>query len=371
MVLSDLEWTHRITEAVSHAIPGLYGEGAGLASREPERIDRRYSFMFRYHVRLPNAGMRRVLVKIPRESWMRVINEAIKSENIQAWTKREFDTMTLIADIIEASNETGLFAIRPAAFLPEFGALLVEEHSLRMLKTSLARPSLVLGTQKALREFEERVELAGMWLRVVQRHSGVVQTKPLSALGVQNRLEEELSTLETISGRPLKVLLEQFQHLYRLLQGNAIPLAALHNDYHLGNVFVTDDGRVGVLDPNWVEEGAVYEDLSSLLIDPLTRKAQVLSLGILFRPFMYRRYEEAVRRGYFGDSNAPLPLIHFYCALDVLAKWRADEEVLIEEGPLARKFISRVVATIIRFYFQRLVVRYLQWGMASLDVVEK
>lgn len=367
MALSDLEWTQKLTDAVSKAAPKLYGEGAFLASTEPERLDRRYSFMFRYRIQLPNGNVRSVLVKIPRESWVRVMDEAITSKQIGPVTQREFDGMTAIADIVEMSNIPGLFAIRPGICFPELGALLMEEYSLRMLKTSLTNLPLIFGSKKAWLEFEKQVELAGMWLKVVQKMTGMQQTKPFAALDLQKQLDTEFAILEGVSERSWSVLRGQFQHLYDSLKGSDILLAAMHNDFHLGNIFVLHDGRIGVIDPNWVDNAPIYEDLSTLLIDPVTRKAQVLSMGLLFRPSQYLRYEKAIFRGYFGDSRPPLSLIYFYCALDVLFKWRTDEEILTEDDSWARNFLSKLIVPIFRIYFQRLITRYLKQGISVLD----
>ena len=366
MALSDLEWTEKLTEAVSNAVPKLFGEDARLASNEPERIDRRYSFMFRYGVNSPKTGLHKILVKIPHESWMKTMDEAITSEHIRDVTQSEFDVMTSIARIIESSNVPGLFAIRPGVCFPELGALLVEEYPLRMLKTSLVNLHIILGTQKLWDEFEKHVGLAGIWLQVIHKDTSRGRTKPLKELGIQKQLDEEFSILEKMLGRSLGVLREKFQRVYGPLRESEIPLASLHNDYHLGNVFVMNNGRVGVLDPNWVEAGSIYDDLSSLLIDPVTRKMQVISLGLLFRPFMYRQYEEAVFRGYFGDKKVPLPQVYFYCALDILVKWRMDEETLSGDGSIPRALISKLVSPLIRFYFRRLISQYLQWGLDAI-----
>ncbi len=367
MALSDLEWTQKITSAVSNAVPTLFGEGAVLASNEPERLDRRYSFMFRYHIRLPDHSSQSVLVKVPHESWVHVMDEAITSERMGIVIKAEFDAMTAIADMVEAANIPDLFAIRPGACFPELGALLEKEYSLRMLKTSLTKPAIVLGVGKSWTDFEKQVESAGVWLRIFQKHTDTRQTKTVASLEILEQLDLEFSALEKVSGQSWNKLREQFRHLYALIQNKEVQLSGSHNDYHLGNVFVLKDGRVGVLDPNWVDCASVYEDLSTLLIDPVTRKAQVFSLGLLFRSSMYSRYQQAVFRGYFENANIPRGIIYFYCALDVLYKWRADEEILGQESSAVRRLLSRLLVPIFRHYFQRLTTQYLKWGIVAMD----
>jgi thiamine kinase-like enzyme len=372
MALSDREWTTKLTEAVSSAVPDIFGKDACLASNEPERIDRRYSFMFRYRVESLQAGTHTVLVKIPHESWMQTMDEAITSEHIRDVTQGEYDVMTSIANVIDSSNVPGLFAIRPGACFPELGALLVEEYPLRMLKTSLTSIPIVFGVQKAWVEFEDQLERAGIWLRVIHTSFGDRQTTPLSNLGIQVQLESEFEIIEKIlNSRSLPALRTHFQSLFASLQTSEIPLASLHNDYHLGNVFVMKDGRVGVIDPNWVEREPIYEDLSSLLIDPVTRKQQVMSLGLTFRPSLYKRYEDAVLRGYFGDVKVPHSLIYFYSALDSLVKWRMNEEVLNESGSILHTILSALIKPYMRFYFQRLIKNFLEKAQAAWKMSEK
>jgi hypothetical protein len=268
--------------------------------------------------------------------------------------------MSSIADVIETSNEPGLFAIRPGACFLELGALLVEEYPLRMLKSSLMKPSIVMNFPKAWSEFESQLERTGLWLSVIHKNFNAGQPKPLAGLGIQEQLESEFEIIEKLLNKPLLSLRKQFQMTFLSLQTSEISLASLHNDFHLGNVFVLQDGRVGALDPNWIDRGSMYEDLSSLLIDPVTRKLQIMSLGLLFRPSMYKRYENAVLRGYYGKGIPPRRLINFYCALDTLVKWRMNEEILIAPGSSLRSIASALFAQVMRYYFERLIRNYLE-----------
>lgn len=367
MTPSDQELIKKLTTEVVHRIPVIYGEEAGLASPSPERLDRRYSFMFRYWIKLPDQDVRRVLVKIPHESWMKTMHEAISSEHIREVVQAEFDVMTSIASVIEGSNHPRLFAIRPGACLSDLGALLVEEHPIRMLKADLLNVSIVFGSRLAWRKFEEYLELAGGWLRVIHTSFGSGVSRSLADLNVGRLVESELERIENDLAYSLKDLRELFRKIYPALQSSNVPLASLHNDYHLGNIFVTPDDRVGALDPNWVESGSIYEDLASLLIDPVTRKAQVISLGLLFRGSMRRRYENAILRGYYGDSNIPLAVIYFYCAWDVLVKWRMDVEILASDTSKLKAILKRMVAPAVYFYFHRLTLDYLRRGLRSIE----
>jgi thiamine kinase-like enzyme len=275
--------------------------------------------------------------------------------------------MTFIANIIETSDAPGLFAIRPGAWLSEFGALVLEEYSLHMLKNDLHRLSFILNVQKTLGNFEKQAELTGVWLRVIHKNTNHGQTQYFDSLNIIENLHKEIAFLEKLSGSSLDYLGRKFRALSKSLENYDVPFAALHNDFHLGNIFVLDDGRVGALDPNWVESGTVYKDLSSLLIDPLTRKMQVASAGLLFRRHMYDRFEKAVLRGYFGDSKVPMSMICFYCAVNVIEKWRMDEELLSAGRTKVQSFIFRLGKPAVRYYFRKLILTYLDRGIASLN----
>ena len=362
MLNSDAELTRRLSEAIARLVPQAFGEGAALETMSPARIDRRYSFIFRYWVRKPDQSRRPILVKIPHQDWIKSMEEAIASDQVREEIKHEFATMQSIHTVVQNSKHPLLFAVNPVGgYLPDYNAIVMEEVDLKMLKGYLSRFSILMDHKSAWMDFENKLKLAGEWLRLIHDAFRQPRNKRIAELDVQETGLDGIDALEQISGNRLTNIRTCFMRLFQEIQDWVVPVSALHNDFHLGNILVTPDGRVGALDPNWKSAGAIYQDLTSLLIDPVTRKLQVLMQGLAFRSSQRVRFEQAVLRGYFGDTSPSYPLIYFYCALNVLAKWRKNEE-LLRSGPRVVTFIG---SRFIRLYFRKLVMNYLALGLES------
>ena len=365
MNFSDSELLEKLTEAISRLIPSVYGPDTRLEEDPPIPLHRRYSFMFRYWVKSLTRTRQPILVKIPHDSWMKSMQEAIESDHIRDVITSEFETMTTIANAIAASRNPRLDAIRPRAILPEYNALVMDEIPIQMLKESLSTLSITLGTRRSWQEFETQLQLSGEWLKTIHEISTSHKGMYLRDLGMLEKVEDHLNHLERPRDRSLGDLRRLFTRLYDCIKDFEVPFASLHNDYQPGNIFTTENGKLGVLDPNWIESGPIFEDLASMLIYPMTRKPQVLTLGLQFRSILQKRYEHAVLHGYFHDGPIPYSILYFYCAADALEKWQ-DNEVLLSSGN------SRIVRNAswllkpwVRFYFKQLVRDYLQHGLRA------
>ena len=362
MSLSDSELLARLTGAIMERIPASYGTDAQLETTPPIELHRRYSFMFRYHIRLPNGMRQTILVKIPHDYWMKTLHEAVESEHIRGVITSEFETMTVIANAIEEANEPKLAAIRPRALLLPYKALLMDEIPIKMLKTILSKIPIILGMKKDWDELENYLHLSGKWLRVIHRKYAHEQMS-LPALAVMERVEKSLAAINPAHGRSLDALHNLFRKLYDSIKTVQVSSASLHNDYHPGNVFLTDDGRIGALDPNWMEKGSIYTDLASMLVYPVTGKMAVLTQGILFRKSLRKRYEKAVLRGYFDRGESADPILLFYCASAILEKWQDNIARLRSEKSLWYRAASKLLILWNGFYFRRLVNDYLLRGL--------
>lgn len=356
---TDADIIDRLTKALDLLVPSAFGSGCRLLPSKPVRADRRYSFTFRYWMVDAGGEIRPLFVKIPHPSSMTTMQEAIASERLRAEIKHEFEIMQTIAFVISKANHPGLFAIKVGGVCLDFNAIVMEEIRLTMMKDYLVRWGILSGNPGDWENFEKLLKLAGEWLKIIhgEFHNGRFAT--LSDLRMEERITSEFEALEGMCGIRLAELRSLFFEVYDLCKTIRIPISALHNDFHLGNIFVTAEGQVGALDPNWKDGDPIFEDLSSLLIDPLTRKFQLVFFGLLFRPSLYRRFERAVLQGYFGEQVFPPHGLFFYCALSVLVKWRMNEEVIrhIRFSPFA--MAGSLVSQYSRFYFSRLIREYL------------
>jgi len=291
---------------------------------------------------------------------METLQEVLESEDLRAEARREFEILEAISLVVEKANQPELCSIRALVFFPGFNAIVMEELQLRMLKEFYPKLSIVTGNPKRWQTFETLLGLAGRWLRIFHEAFGSERMESLAQLDVWKQVETELGRLEAVLDRSLVDLRAKFLATYKEMENVKMPVAALHKDYHLGNIFVTTDGKVGVLDPNWQERGSIYEDLARIMLDSSTRKAQVLSRGLYFHPRLVQRYEEALLNGYQDSRNFDRRLLYFYCALATLTKWRMNEEKL-RNTHLRRVFPGMsVLRHMIRGYFLNLVESYLK-----------
>lgn len=365
MKLSDSELLARLTEAIALGVPSIYGKDSHLDSVPPVELHRRYSFIFRYWVKLSDGKAQPILVKIPHDYWMTSLQEAMESDHIQDVVRSEFETLTTIADAIHDSDQPSLTAIRPRVLLLEFNALVMDEIPIRMLKTELSRVPIILGSQKGWQDFESYLQASGEWLKVIHEKFSANPPSSLAQLGVMGKVKSQLSVLHDSYDLSLSQLHDLFERLFDCVKLVDAPFGSLHNDFHPGNIFITKDGNVGALDPNWVESGPTFDDLASMMIYPETGKMQILMLGLRFRPLLRRRYQQAFLRGYFGTSQVPLAALYFLCAADILEKWCDIEKILISSSSKVYRYGSWLLLPWIRFYFRRLITVYLTEGIRT------
>lgn len=361
--LNDDELIKKLTAEVLKVSRKSFGEKTYLLNDIPQRMNRRYSFMFRYHLQTENGEKIPILAKIPHQSWMTTIDEAVKSEQLRNEVQFEYSVMQSIVQVISNSRNPQLTAIYPLGCVDEWNAILTREINLKVLKDYLTTWPIILGSKPAWLEFTNILRLAGIWLKVVHDTFSTNAQTDLKSLNMLSLVQEELSLLEKKHIKSIPSLREKFVKTYDLIADKKIIMSSIHDDYHLGNIFVTPEFQVGAFDLNWKENRAIYEDLSKLLVDPPTRRLQVLCYGVTFRSSLRRNFENAVLNGYFDKSPIPYSIIWFYCALAVLEKWRNAEEMLEARQSLIIAFIRPAILFTIRRYFSKLVTKYLESAM--------
>jgi hypothetical protein len=297
---------------------------------------------------------------------MKTINEAVTSEQIRAEVKYEYDILNSIAEVVSNSGETQLCALNPVGYLFDLNALVTEEIRLVMLKDRLGKIPVMLGNKKVWDDFSRQLRLAGKWLKVVHQSFCKGKEAALESLDIFSLATKELALLDKKNIKSLNSLRVKFKDLYDLIANEKIPLSSAHDDYHLGNIFVTDEGRVGVLDPNWKDDRPIYGDLSKLLIDPVTRKTQVAFHGLSFRHSLQTIYEHEILSGYFSGKSLSEAVLWFYCAFATLQKWNNNEEILAGGKSRLLSAFRPLLFMYVRGYFSKLVQGYLDRGIRSV-----
>jgi len=198
---SDKEITNALTKALSRMTREEPGKGYELSRSVPERMDRRYSFLFRFHAKKPDGSSESLLVKIPHEEWMRSMEEAIESRHLQEVVQEEFVGLSAIKETILKAGEENLYALSPITVLKEFNALVMEEKPIRMLKSYLNRAGIILGREKEWQDFEKKLALAGKWLKAIHSHFAGAEDLPLKKLNLEASIEAEFKAMEKYKAR--------------------------------------------------------------------------------------------------------------------------------------------------------------------------
>ena len=355
-IKTDDEIVLEMTERLKEAIPALMGETYKLDTSNHLRADRRYSFVFYYWALDEDGQKHPIFLKIPHPESMKTIGEAIQSEKLREELAREHETLNKFSDAIVKSGRRDLSTIKPLGYFSEFNAIFMNKVRMKMLKERLNEPGIILGYSSHRASFLNQVQRAGEWIRIIHNEFHQGRETLLRDTNQILAIENEYAAIEKMLKKGFPQSFIKFSAVYEKYKNEILPISSLHDDFHLGNVFILEDGSIGALDPNWKDAGIAYRDVANLLIDPVTRKHQILTHGKLYGTSLIKQYEQATLKGYFGPQQKKAPiLLDYFCAVLVLSKWRDLLESI--EGSLFSRakslYISRYFLNVIDFYLER------------------
>lgn len=327
---TDTEIITNLTAALKQKITTWYGPEAVLVEETPIRVDRPWSLFFYYTVQhadrhadeLVQSSQTKLIVKMFREDYMTTLEEIVSKPALHAVAVREAETLQNIEAFVLLSSISGLAAIHCPGALKEFSALAMEELPFQSFnKKNYAK--LPPFTAQYWQTVEDEIARAGQWVRLFHESSGEIEAAPLHTL-IGDGIEYLFAAIEQITGKSFLAQQTRLTTAYETLKDRAVPVAMLHNDLSLNNIFITDDGRVGGFDPVSGVRGAVYQDLAELLTDTFNLRRQILSQGLIFSPAFNRRIQDNFLRGYGIPIDEKI--LHFYTILQLLHIWREQEQ---------------------------------------------
>lgn len=357
----------QITTYIQSCLSAWFGNGASLALAAPGLRRRKWSFFIRYLVNRPAAPPLGLLVKVPRLKQMASLADAAAAQELVPFTQIEYETLVQVSAAFEREGMHAFRAIRPVAFLARWNAIVMEELPSQPIKNLLSRPGMILGIEEDWRPLINALLNAGRWLRIFHTQIGRVEMQPLLDQHIGREIEETVTELEQENhGRadlePTRQMLKsRLEHIGDIF----VPVANLHTDMTCANIFVTPDGRVGVLDPGASVRAPVYKDLAVILNDVRTRFVQVMTNG---RGYPAERLEEckrAVLQGYFGAAPFDEDVLALYSALAVIHKWAQDERELRETR--GSRLVAPLVSPYLRGFFRSELMRYLSPVEAAIS----
>jgi len=297
----------RVRRAVERALPVAYGgviRWSGPTGGE-------WSWMFAALTggQAPAA----LLVKVPRWDQAPDLPAALAA-GPQRDTEEEFRALEAIAAVVAGAGDPGLTAVVPVAYVAEVNAIVTERLNARPIRRRLGR-----GRGDAAALFGR----VGRWLRVFHASgSPTTGTFPATA---------EEAAFTDIAGRAgrgdLGDAAAALAAAARRREGRAVATGVLHGDLSLGNVLVTIDDRVAVIDPNRYP-GRLAVDPAHLLTEARLGRRQLAGAGLTRRAGVVERWTDALLEGYPGlDPD----LVAYERAAATVRRWASLEEAV--RGP--------------------------------------
>ena len=353
---SDQDVVSSLASALVHRLPEWYGDGAVLASRSVTIRVHPYSFFIGFPVKT-SAGRQTLLAKIPRKPTLNTLTDALAAKGLQKIARDEYETSRVIRHAFEEENSPVCMYVEYLGFLEKWNALLMRQIKGRMLKEYLLNPSIALRIPKSLAQLQEYLISSTRWLSIFHHHVSGLQIVPFPVEDARTLMEEIFSKLQERSKgqvdiKPYRAVLEQ------ALEGMCdlhVPFGFLHADFQYSNILVTPNGRVCVLDYALNYRGPIYFDLATLLIDPQTRGAQILTSGRLIASDFIQSCKQLILNTYFDGEPYLGNVLDFYCTLAILNKWSADEADFSSGW---RKIVSPILSRMTRRYYAKLLLQF-------------
>jgi len=359
---SNQAYVNEIAATLAARVGDWFGAGASLDSAPAEVRMYPNSFMLRYRVQVENS-QRTVLVKIPRKPVHQTITEALQNDYLRAHTRDYFDFMLAAWRAFERAQEAHCFAIRPLEYFETWNAIAMLEAQGRPLKEMLH-----FGRPPQTGAFQLHLENAARWVRIFHERIGDLSIETVSRAEIESRLDSLLTDLAKYSNGQVDTA-----SIRTLLQAAAsdgwrVPVARTHDDYHYSNVLISPEGRACGLDARRRSvRNPIYADLATLLLDPATRVASILTGGLLLPHRFFALARQSILNGYFEGQPHDDSILDFYCAMTVLDKWMINE----------RRFASGAIKSVgiffrpwVRWYFSALLRRYLAFSPSKSAVLE-
>lgn len=263
--------TDVVRAAVSDAVRGRYGPIVRWDGPYP----REWSWQF--HADTAGRGPTSLVIKVPKWEETPDLDTALAA-GPQEDTRAEFDALTTIRDAVLRSGDAGLAVVVPVAYVPEVNAIVMERLNARPLRSLLGwrRDGDLLG---------EVFARLGRWLALFH-DLGATDPEPFDGRG------RPVPILPV--GSPVLVeASDRLAAVARRLDGVVSDAGTIHGDLTLGNVLVTIDHRVAVIDPNR-SSGRPSQDSAHLLTEVRLGRGQLLTAGRLRPPRTVARWRDAL-----------------------------------------------------------------------------
>lgn len=358
MSASDFEMINEMKEIIAQKLEEWFGPGAVFDSGNPVLRQHPNSFMVRFRIQTPK-GNEAVLVKIPSKPYFNSLHDAIASDTSKKRVDEQYSAAIAVWNAISEEDDLTCFAIPAPLKIEKWNALVMQEIKGKMLKSFLLKPSIFWGSVSAWDSLVKSVMHSSRWLRIVHSRAGNILVEPFPIEDVQALIDETLEKLDQDSDSQVDVQFYRgvLQKQLDVVSQSRVPVSLLHDDYHYSNILITPEGRACALDYALTNRGPIYVDISTILIDPETRLAQIISLNKFLSQEKMAQLRQLILDDYFQGQQYDSQILNLFCAIAVLYKWSVDERRFSSDG--YQKLYSPLIKIVIRRHFQNVFKSYL------------
>jgi Ser/Thr protein kinase RdoA (MazF antagonist) len=241
--------------------------------------------------------------------------------------RREYEGLRLIADMLQDQRDGRFGVVRPLAWLPGSGSIVMDHVSSPTLRDLLVASSRLTRPFRRCTVAVHPFERVGAWLRILHdrdcdlpladrgaSRDHLVQLCSMYEAYLRRRAGAPRSTA-ALAGAAARALADTLPQSPRLVTG--------HGDFAARNVFCDPTGRISVFDPLPRWRVPVFEDLCRFIVGVRLLGVQALTRGLALRASDVDDIEAAVISGYFAGAAVPARAVHAFTALVLMDKWTA------------------------------------------------
>ena len=300
-----------VLAALSEGAQEYFGDAR--ADVEPvARLERPFSALLR--LRVKSAGREsHAFAKIFKPRFSTPEERA----QLRRWVEREYRAAKKLHEALRP--DAGLRAVRPVAVFPDHLAIVTEEVAGTTFERLLR--DAVWGRRVPV-PIDVVAGRIGAWIRTYQ---AVIEAE--GSLDLRERRKylevrlEKLAAAGVLTDADVAMALTRFDALASRVDQPVQPLVAIHADLNPGNILVTPDGGVTILDFAMAKAGSCVHDLSHLYMH-----LEFLRWRPRLKSSVVGDAQAALCRGYDAERRVDDPLFqlmllqHLVCHVALLAE---------------------------------------------------
>lgn len=335
---------------------------------QPRLIHKPWSTL--YFLSVLNEEKRCNLVaKIIRFPDQRSAEVSWQSEELLIRGRREYETMTTVFNHFINDSSPLLSAPCPVAYLPNINAILMEYVAGTALYHECFDPRRWL-TRPGQRRAQRIMAHTGHWLRRFH-HLPLGKVPAGRSFGPADTFQALLQETERL--RLLGLDTNKYplwpQTLTALQNVSDAHRVWTHGDFHMRNVLVLPDEGILGFDTALERADSPYADLGKFIADLRTRRALILSAGLLPPANFVQGLARAFLSGYLAGDKLDFHLLALYEGFYIFQKWSESLAAIQEKfsGPVLKPFGAGLREVVVNPTFHFIAGQWMRRVVAAVQ----